>query len=252
MYNILILEDDIVQLKVLSKIVRDINSNYTVYEASDIEEALKITNKETIHLFFIDIHLNNESGLKFASTIRRMNEYKLTWILFITISKSYMLSAFKQIHCYDYILKPYNSETIEETTKLLLSDTRAQVAATEVFEKFIVVDMKNIQVKIFISDIVFVEVFLRTSIIHTIHDTYTINYLSLKKIYSMINSSNIIQSHRSYLVNTKYIKKIEKNSDKTAYVIYFTNIKETALLGNNFKKDVLDKFKEITGGDINE
>jgi DNA-binding LytR/AlgR family response regulator len=252
MYNILLLEDDKIQLKTLSKILNNIDENYNIYEASDIAAALKIAQKENIHLFFIDIHLHNESGLKFASDIRRIEKYKLTWIIFVTIYEKYMLPAFKQIHCYDYILKPYDAKNIEKTTRLLLTDGRTQVAVTEINEKFIVVDVKNIQVKIFINDIVFVEVFLRTSIIHTIHDTYTINYLSLKKIYSMLNSLSIMQSHRSYLVNTKYISKIEKSSDKTAYIIHFNNISETALLGNNYKKDVLARFKEVIGGDINE
>ncbi len=33
-----------------------------------------------------------------------------------------MLQAFKEIHCYDYILKPYRKEKIMEITKLLLNN----------------------------------------------------------------------------------------------------------------------------------
>jgi Response regulator of the LytR/AlgR family len=252
MYNILILEDDCIQLKSLSNIIKQLGSSYCVHEASNIEAALKISEKEMIDLFYVDINLNSESGLKFALEIRKKEKYKLVWIIFVTIYKEYMLTAFKKIHCYDYILKPYNIENIEKTTRLLLEDSRAQVAVTDIKEKFIVVDVKNIQVKIFVNEIVFVEVFIRTSIIHTINGSFTIDYLSLKKLHAMINDENIVQSHRSYLVNLKYISKIEKTHDQTAYKIYFYSIKETALLGQRYKNQVTEKFINVAGGGINE
>ena len=252
MYNILILEDDCIQLKTLSEIIKQSGNMYQVYETANISEALKIAQQQIIDLFFVDINLKNESGLKFALEIRKIESYRLNWIIFVTIYKEYMLSAFKKIHCYDYILKPYNKEYIQGITKLLLSDSGAQVAITEVKEKFIIVPIKNIQVKIIINEIIFVEVFIRTSIIHTINGSFTMDYLSLKKLNSMIDHRNIIQSHRSYLVNINYINKIEKTNDKTSYKIYFYNTKEIAYLGNNYKKYIMDRFNNIAGGDINE
>jgi DNA-binding LytR/AlgR family response regulator len=252
MYNILILEDDCIQLKTLSDIVKQTGHIYQVYEASNTTEALKIAKQERIDLFYLDINLKDESGLKFAQEIRRIEKYKLTWIIFVTIYKEYMLSAFKKIHCYDYIVKPYNKENIQRVTKGLLSDNKIQVAVTEVRDKFIIAPIKNIQVKIFVNEIVFVEVFIRTSIIHTINGSFSIDYLSLKKLNSMIDDKNILQSHRSYLVNVKYINKIEKTNDKTAYKIYFYNTDKTALLGHSYKKCIMDKFHNVVGGEINE
>jgi DNA-binding LytR/AlgR family response regulator len=252
MYNILILENDCIQLKTLSNIIKQSGDFYEIYEATNIAEALEIAEREIIDLFYIDINLESESGLKFALEIRKKERYKLTWIIFVTIYKNYMLDAFKKIHCYDYILKPYDMESIKKITKLLLSDSVAQVAATSASEEFIIVDVKNIQVKIFVNEIIFVEVFIRTSIIHTISGSFTIDYLSLKKLYSMIKDENILQSHRSYLVNIKYINKIEKTNDKTSYKIYFYNTKETALLGQNYKKAILDRFSNAAGEEINE
>jgi DNA-binding LytR/AlgR family response regulator len=252
LHNVLIVEDDLIQLKTLSNIIKQLGDDYHVYRASSIEEALRISEQEVINLFYIDINIKNESGLKFALEIRKKEKYRLTWIVFVTIYKEYMLAAFKKIHCYDYILKPYDIESIEKTTKLLMEESQAQVAATEVNEKFIIVDVKKIQVKIFIDEIIFVEVFIRTSIIHTINGSFTIDYLSLKKLHGMINDKNILQSHRSYLVNLKYINKIEKTSDKTACKIYFNNTKETALLGKSYRRDIMDRFSNVFGGDIDE
>lgn len=252
MYNILVLEDDCIQLKTLSDIIKQSCDMYQIYEATNTEEALKIAQQERIDLFYLDINLKNESGLKFALEIRKIESYRLTWIIFMTIYKEYMLSAFKKIHCYDYILKPYNKEDIQKITRYLLSDIRAQVAVTEIREKFIIAPIKNIQVKIFVNEIIFVEVFIRTSIIHTISGSFTIDYLSLKKLNSIIDDKNILQSHRSYLVNIKYINIIEKTNNKTSYKIYFYNTNKTALLGNNYKKCIMDRFNNVVGGEINE
>ncbi|WPC40191.1 LytTR family DNA-binding domain-containing protein [Clostridium sp. JS66] len=252
MYNILILEDDHIQLKTLSKIIKQLGDMYQVYEATNTTEAFKIAQQNAIDLFYVDINLKNESGLKFALEIRKIKRYRLNWIIFVTIYKEYMLSAFKKIHCYDYIVKPYNKKKIQRMTELLMSDGRAQVAATEISEKFIIVPIKNIEVKIFVNEIIFVEVFIRTSIIHTINGSFTIDYLSLKKLNLMINDKNILQSHRAYLVNIKYISKIEKTNNKTSYKIYFYNTDKTALLGNNYKKCIMERFNNVVGEEINE
>lgn len=251
MYNILVLEDDCIQLKTLADIIKESGDMYQVYETTNTVEAIKIAQKEMIDLFYIDINLKSESGLKFALEIRKIERYKLKWIIFVTIYKEYMLSAFKKIHCYDYILKPYNKENIQMITRLLLSESSEQVAVTGSREKFIIVPIKNIQVKIFINEIIFVEVFIRTSIIHTINGAFTIDYLSLKKLNSVMEHKNILQSHRSYLVNVNYINKIEKTNYKTASKIHFNNTDETALLGNNYKKCIMDRFSNVVGGEIN-
>jgi DNA-binding LytR/AlgR family response regulator len=248
MHNILILEDDYIQLKALAEIIKELGNMYQVYETTNVEEAFKIAQQRVIDLFYIDIDLKNESGIKFAGEIRKIERYRLNWIVFVTIYKEYMLSAFKKVHCYDYILKPYNKKNIQAMTKLLLSDGREKIDATEIKEKFIIVPVKNIQVKIFINEVIFVEVFIRTSIIHTIKGSFTIDYLSLKKLNSMINDKNILQCHRSYLVNIKYINKIEKTNNKTSYKVYFCNTNKTALLGNNYKKCIMDRFNAVVGG----
>jgi len=248
MYNILILEDDCIQLITLSEIIKQSSKDYRVYEATSTREALSIAMEERIDLFYLDVNLKEESGLKFAEELRKIEGYKLTWIIFVTIYKDYMLSAFKKIHCYDYILKPYNKESIQRVTKRLLSESRTQIAVTEISEKFIIVPIRNIEVKIYVHEIVFVEVFIRTSIIHTTNGSFTIDYLSLKKLNSMIEDKKILQSHRSYLVNISYINKIEKTNDKTSCKIYFYNTDKTALLGNSYKKCIMDKFNNVAGG----
>ena len=250
MCKVLILEDDRIQRQALSDIIRQCSSSYRVYEADHVAEAVSIARRVQIDLFFVDIGLNHskgESGLRFAEEIRKMENYRLTWIVFVTIHKEYMFTAFRKVHCYDYIVKPYDKAEIQKMTGLLLSESREEGNAARTRREFIIVPVKNIQVKIFTDEIIFVEVFLRTSVIHTIHDSFAIDYLSLKKLKSMITDKDILQSHRSYLVNITYISKIEKSNDRTSYRIYFYQTEKTALLGYNYRQNVMDQFHKLCG-----
>lgn len=247
MPNILVLEDDYIQRKNLARIIRQLGDIYTVYEASNVYEAMSISKNHIIDLFYIDILLNSSSGINFAVHLRQSDTYKLTWIVFVTSYKEYMLPAFKKAHCYDYILKPYDKEVIENETRLLTSDNKNKLWLNELDEDYIIVNIKNVQVKIFTAEIIFVEVFIRTSVIHTPSGPYRIDYLSLTRLRNMIHNPNIIQSHRSYLVNTKFIKSIEKTVDKTSYKIHFYNTDAQALLGRNYKDEVLEKFNQSKG-----
>ena len=70
MYKILVLEDDCIQRRTLSEIIRNCSALYQVYEADNIQEALAVVHAERIDLFYVDINLKKESGLKFADEIR--------------------------------------------------------------------------------------------------------------------------------------------------------------------------------------
>ena len=116
MINILIAEDNSIQRKNLIKMI---------YEAESKEEALKILQEVYIDFFYIDISLKNSSGLDLALELRKIEKYKFNWIIFTTTHIQYMIKAFKEVHCYDYILKPYDKDEVIKMTKLLTSNRRA-------------------------------------------------------------------------------------------------------------------------------
>lgn len=101
----------------------------------------------------------------------------------------------------------------------------------------------GIYVNIKTNDIIFIEVRGKNCDIHTTNGTYTSYNISLKKLIKMINSMNIIQSHRAFAVNKLHISKIEKIDPKLS-TIYFSECTETALLGYKFKNEVISEFKE--------
>ncbi|NFG63086.1 LytTR family DNA-binding domain-containing protein [Clostridium sp. CMCC3677] len=242
MKNILIIEDDIYQRKNLKDILSEVDKNLNVYEAEDEVHALDICNKVSIDLFYVDVSLQDSSGMDFCLKLRKIQKYEFSWIVFITTHIQYMIEAFKEIHCYDYLLKPYEKKDLIKLTKKLICTTQID-DLSEKERKHIVLKISNcISAKIFLDEIVFIEVRLRTCTVHSKKGKYEIKGLTLNRILSLINCDDILQCHKSFIVNINYIDRIERLSS-TLYEIYFNNYKEKAFLGYKFKNVIMNKFK---------
>lgn len=236
MANLLLVEDERYQVESLIKIIQEMDLNINIFHADSEKAAMDILNKIPIDFFYIDIELKEGSGISLATKIRVIEQYKLTWIIFITSNGSYMLNAFKKIHCYDYIMKPIKKESIQSLTKLLYNNMYGKEEKdNELDKKYVVFESKGVRLKFYIDEIVFIEVKIRTLTIYTKFGNYEIDKLSLKKALEKINDNSIVQSHRAFAVNKKYIKEIRQISI-TSSEIYFRNCDDKAYLGSKFKE----------------
>ncbi len=236
MPNILIVEDDDIQRSNMKAMLQELGQDYRVLDSSSAYHVLELLKSNVIDLFFIDIHLRNENGLKLARHIRKIPGYELTWIVFVTSHLEYILEAFKEIHCYDYLLKPYDKATIQGLIKKLLFDA-SRGANTAEERKYIFVDINGIMAKIFINDIIFIEVFGKLCVIHTTKGAYEVKNLTLSGLLGLIPDNRLVQSHRSYAVNTNYIQSINKNLP--CWEITFANYEKTALIGGKFRDNLM-------------
>ena len=240
--NVLLVEDDKIQRNSLKMIIEQIDKHINIYEAEDKDEALVITNKHNIDIFYIDISLKNSSGLDFAMELRKVPQYEFSFIIFLTTHIEYITQAFKQVHCYDYILKPYEiADVVNMTKRFILHGNNIKITPTD--KSYVVFEIrKGINVKIYVDEIIFIEVNLRNCIIHTVNGVYKVNRVALDKVLKLINCSNIIQCHKSFAVNMNHISKIE-TIDSKLREIYFENYDKNALLGYRFKNAIMDRFQ---------
>jgi len=231
--NVLLLEDDLLQRNQLVKIIKAINSSFNIKTADTIKEALRISSECQIALFYIDIELSDGSGMNFSKKTREKKEYEFTSIVFISSYHHFALEAFKTIHCYDFLYKPYNEKEIKKVTQNLLASPYVKNQKRD----FLVIKQAGIKMKIYLDDIMFVESIGKDNMIHTIHGIYNMKRTTLKEILSMIKSKeNFIQSHRSYFINTNYVMKVQNN--KGLMEIHFEKYDKTALIGCTYKERV--------------
>jgi two-component system response regulator LytT len=247
LYSIIIVEDDPIQRYVLKKMLISKYEFINIYEADSESTALDIIKQNDINMFLIDISLKESSGLDLAMKIREIPKYEFRQIIFLTTHMEYITQAFKRIHCYDYIIKPYNQYEVQTMlNKLILHDNSDSSSEKDKLDedREIVITLKNgIYVGIKVTDILFIEVTGKNCEVNTVNGTYVANNISLKKMIQSINCEYIIQSHRAFAINRNYIYRIEKLDVKISRV-YFNNYDKTALLGYKFKDNVITEFKK--------
>ena len=244
MTTILIVEDDIQQSTNLKKMLLELDENLNIYEAQSKKTALEISNKVYIDIFYVDITLTDGTGIDFAKELRKIQKYELNWIVFITTHVQYMMEAFKEIHCYDYVLKPYEKKDIFDLTRKLISGKYVKDQLKGENNQVVFKLKSGINIKINVEEIVFIEAVSRSCIVHTKNGKYELKGVSLKKVLELIAYPHIMQSSKAFLVNIKHIKKIESLYSKLSK-IYFKDYNENALLGYKFKNILLEKFKLI-------
>jgi len=238
--NVLIAEDDRIQRENLRKMIREIDTSLIIYEAEDKDEALKISRDNTIDIFYIDIVLKNSSGLDLAKEIRKVHKYEFSWIIFLTTHVEYITEAFKKVHCYDYILKPYDKEELIDMSRRIVL---RQNMNTVIERKTVIFDLRDgVFIKLYVDEIIFIEVYIRTCTIYTNKCKYEVKGLSLKKSLTLTNSVDIIQCHKSFAININYITKIEKLTNQS-HKISFENYEKSAILSSKYKDMIFKNFR---------
>ena len=82
------------------------------------ESLLKVFEPEKFQIVFMDILMNNLSGIETAQKLRALDNKTL--IIFTTSSKEYAFDAFP-VHAFDYIIKPCTAEKVNHVLSEALS-----------------------------------------------------------------------------------------------------------------------------------
>jgi len=155
--NVLIVEDEEYSINMLKKLIVETAPYVKCYKASSLEQAYMILHNHVIDVFFIDIILNTKnssdaSGMNLAEELRGIDKYRFTPIIFITSLEDAKLYAYKRLHCYDYIEKPYLVREVKRTlVEALHYKTQLEFSRTVHFKK------DGILVSIVENDIIYMK-----------------------------------------------------------------------------------------------
>ncbi|MBD7913197.1 MULTISPECIES: LytTR family DNA-binding domain-containing protein [Clostridium] len=233
--NILIIEDETIQNENLAKLIEKSYPSINVFRAYSCRDTRKILNITEVDLFFVDVKLQDGSGIDLVKEVRQMSGYELKGVIFITNQVFQIVDAFKNTHCYDFLVKPYDVKDIKRAIDIF-NKNDFHDSFTERAYSIVPID-KNLTFKVYHDDIIFVEYNSRQCIIHTTKNDIICKKLSLGKFYNQIASKTIVQSHKSYIVNTRYIDKIEKEYTKL-WTIKFIETEKIAQASVNYIDNV--------------
>ena len=144
MTDVLILEDELTSLQALSEILTTYSDDIRVHKASSLKEAKDLLDQEIRYgLFLLDVNLSGEDredigGILFAREIRERFEYTFTPIVMVTAIGNMEMQAYRELHCYQYIMKPFRREQVEEVVQKVLDAVIGHLLASRVFHSLLV------------------------------------------------------------------------------------------------------------------
>ena len=147
----------------------------------------------------------------------------------ITSLANLELRAYRELHCYQYILKPFQEEEIQKLIRKLLFQTG------EASEPFVLIKKEGINYKLFCKDIVCIKAIPRGVNIVLVKEEMKVLYLTIKQLMEKLPEEQFLQCHRMFVVNRDYIDYVDmvngvirmKNGTEAEIgVTYKTKVKE--------------------------
>lgn len=239
MTRILVLEDEKESREALLLIIKKLSDKIEVHGAATLEEAKTLLKKEEeFNLFLLDINLDPNkpediSGIAFAKLVREQSKYEFTPIVMITSIAGLEMPAYRELHCYQYILKPFTDWEVETLIRKVMAHAKDEAEQ-------VVVKKDGINYKIDCADIVYIKAIPRGITICLKNEMLDIPYLSLKQMIEKLPEKKFKQCHRMFVVNEKYVE----YCDLVNRVIKMKGYKEPVEIGVTYKAEMREWLNE--------
>lgn len=239
MKRILILEDNYKSAHIIEEALYKIDVNIKVCLIQNIKEAYAAIMINRIDVFIIDIVLDTKkpgdiSGVKFVEDIRKMSQYQFSPVIFVTSLEDPEFYAYRELHCYGYIEKPFDVMQIQKLVKEALC---FRIPSTE--EKVLYFRKDGILYPVNCKEVVFAESTNHKMCFHFANETkLTIYYKTCKQLIEEAAISDFVQCNKGTIINKSYVL----NVDITNNII---TMKDHTLIniGQAYKKMIIEAFK---------
>lgn len=234
--HIAVVDDEAIQIQTMKSLIvhaaRQLNIAVNVDQFSSGEAFLfELEDYPTLDIVFLDIEMKQVDGLDVAKKIRETDQ-NLT-IVFATAYAEYAVQGY-DVQALDYLLKPIEVEQVARVLKRHL-DKKPHLRES------LTVESKGEFIKIYMEDILYIEVNKRECDIHIRNQIITVNQ-TLRELMEQLNDA-FIQTHRSYLVNVAHINRL-LNKD-----VELTN-GESVPVSRRLAKEVQEKFVAYYRGTV--
>ncbi|KJD34042.1 hypothetical protein PK35_04730 [Tamlana nanhaiensis] len=243
-YTVLIIDDEHLARLRLKKLVEKFTEAFTlVGEAKNGIEALKLIDDIKPDLIFLDIEMPGLTGFEL---LKKLNHIPL--IIFCTAFEDYSLKAFES-NSIDYLIKPVKEKRLEQTVLKLqqLKDNFSKENVLTALSNIALKKKDNTIASIAVKKgdkIVFVKLedishFKATEKYVTLFTNSGCELIeqSLTQLENKL-PSHFLRVHRSYLINTHYVKDFQKYFNNR-YIINLNNSKKTIITsGRSYKNNI--------------
>lgn len=209
-----IIDDEPLAVELLEDFVGKIDSLELVTTFNNAIDAVSFINQNNVDLIFLDIQMPHFSGIDFLNTIE-----KKPLVIFTTAYSDYAVEGFN-LGAVDYLVKPIPFhrflKSVVRAQQILNPAANVQAisentTAPELEQDFMFVRAEYENVKMNFADILFIEGLKDYVKIYTTDNKFTLTLISLIKLENLLSSKGFSRIHRSYIINIKHVKSIQKN-----------------------------------------
>ncbi len=247
MIRVMIVEDEEQIRIILKKMIEKTSDCEVVSSCGNFATAISDFLWLRPNVVFMDIDLSGESGLECAKAITEVDPK--VKIVFATAHSEYMANAF-EIYAFDYLVKPFDLERIGKTLGRIKSMMEEQSSVPQgtknesarndaAYEKLIIRGKEEINL-VDTRDIIMVE---RTDGMCRIvtKDEIFLTTASLSSIQEKLDPEIFMRCHKSYIVRTQAVKKLETYGRWT-YTVKLKDTNETALMTSEKYNEMKQKL----------
>jgi len=238
MIKVLIADDNENMSKILLEVVKGHGDFETVAVGADGKSALSLFKKHRPQVVFMDIEMPEMTGVECARLI--LDEAPDTYIVFSTAHDEYMGEAF-EMYAFDYILKPFSLDRVKGTLDRISGLLKREKAPEETGVKLDKLLIKNRDGMSFVDIDEIMLVFRegsRTKIVTRRNSYFT--GMNLNELESRLEGEAFMRTHKSYIVNLKYIDQILPYGRWT-HVVKLKGLREDALITHE-KLQILEEL----------
>lgn len=228
MFYVAICDDDKAICNQIKNIINDSNSIFELYNDETI-----LNNSSNYDIVFMDIELDQKSGIDLALKIREQNQNCI--IIFVTNYTTYISDAFDVIP-FQYLIKPLNEEKIKEVYN-------KAIVAIKNRKRFVAITWNGTIEKIEFLNIMYVERFKRSTIFHLSNGEVKKSSSKFNDYVKMLEPYYFVRCHNSTIVNVAYIKSISQS------FIVLTNSEVTSI-SKKYLINVRNAFAKKISGEI--
>lgn len=237
--RVMIVEDDSSTRQLLAEIVRTLDCESEIIEFSSIDGVYEVAMNTHIDLFLLDIILDtgnkcDTSGMQLATKLRTVSQYEFVPIIFVTSLEDGTFYAYRKLHSFGYIEKPFKIDEIKRIISDALRFSELQETDNTLFLR-----VNGIIYAVKASEILYVETAMRKLYVYkTNGEEMIVSYKTIKQIMEEIDNDSFIQCGRTTLVNKKHIEYV----DVANKIIKMKGLSKPVVIGRSFEKNVYKEF----------
>lgn len=226
----IIVEDQPPAQRILKKFIDETVNLELSATFSDGLAAMDFLKNNDVDVMFLDIHLPKITGLDFLKSLQNPPHVILT-----TAFSEYALEGY-ELNVVDYLLKPFSFQRfLQAVNKIKHPSKHPSSQDDDSKQEEFYVKSGHEYIKVKSDEIVFIKADSDYTELH-LHDKKVLSNDSLRHWLDHLNTSNFIQLHKSYIVNTE---KIERVSATQVFVLGGTAIPVGRAYKNNFMQRLL-------------